>query len=112
MFRRAVSRLAALLLLLALPACAPPPDRLTLWTMQLKPDYTVFMTDLVASYQRQHPALPVEWMDIPWSEMEQKALIAMASGQPPDVLNLNPMTAIVNPSGTNGFDFSFVNKFP
>jgi autotransporter translocation and assembly factor TamB len=29
-----------------------------------------------------------------------------------DVLNLNPMTSIANPSGTNGVDFSYERKFP
>jgi translocation and assembly module TamB len=29
-----------------------------------------------------------------------------------DVLNLNPMTAIAYPSGTNGFDFSYLDQFP
>ncbi len=29
-----------------------------------------------------------------------------------DALELNPMTAIANPGGTNGFDFSYVRRFP
>ena len=44
------------------------------------------------------------------------SIVGITTSQQPDiadmnVLNLNPLTAIANPSGTNGFDFSFVNKF-
>ncbi len=45
------------------------------------------------------------------------SIVGITNAQQPDiadmnVLNLNPLTAIANPSGTGGLDFSFVNKFP
>lgn len=87
--RRFLSLWILLALLLSRPAWAEP-IQLELWTMQLKPDYTALMTDMVEQFQKLHPQVRVHWVDIPWAEMEKKALVAMAGGHPPDVINLNP----------------------
>jgi putative chitobiose transport system substrate-binding protein len=92
-----------LLLLLALSAClvgcpkegpAPASDNaVELWTMQLKPTFTGYMTDLIAAWEQAHPGKHVNWVDLPASEIENKTLTAAASGHSPDLVNLNPAFA-------------------
>ena len=70
-----------------------PSLQLTVWTMQLKPTFTDYMGATIASFQEQHPGTTVEWVDVPWGEMESKILTAIAAGSGPDVVNLNPQFA-------------------
>ena len=70
-----------------------PSQQLTFWTMQLKPTFTDYMGATIASFQQQHPGIIVEWVDVPWGEMESKILTAIAAGSGPDVVNLNPQFA-------------------
>jgi putative chitobiose transport system substrate-binding protein len=69
------------------------PQRLTFWTMQLKPTFDVYVTNLISAFQKQHPGAQVEWVDVPWGEMENKVLTAIAANAGPDVVNLNPQFA-------------------
>ncbi|MEO1133142.1 MAG: extracellular solute-binding protein, partial [Cyanobacteria bacterium J06639_1] len=66
---------------------------ITFWTMQLKPTFTEYMTDLIAEFESQNPGTRVEWVDVPWGEMENKILTAIAANSGPDVVNLNPQFA-------------------
>jgi putative chitobiose transport system substrate-binding protein len=68
-------------------------NRILFWTMQLKPSFNQYMTDLIADFTQQNPGSEVEWVDIPWSEMENKILTAIAAQTAPDVVNLNPQFA-------------------
>ena len=69
---------------------AQGPQRLSLWTMQLAPFHNAYVQGLIASFEREHPGVTVQWVDVPWAEMERKTLTAIAAGAPPDVVNLNP----------------------
>lgn len=87
-------RLALLLALLAPIAQAKNPDiRLEFWTMQLSPHLDAYVRGLIARYEAAHPGRKIHWVDLPWSEMERKVLTAIAAGQAPDVVNLNPQFA-------------------
>ncbi|MEM6447373.1 MAG: sugar ABC transporter substrate-binding protein [Cyanobacteria bacterium P01_D01_bin.123] len=69
-------------------------DRIiTFWTMQLKPTFDDYMTELIAEFEQQNPDTRIEWVDVPWGEMENKILTAIAANSGPDVVNLNPQFA-------------------
>lgn len=68
-------------------------NKILFWTMQLKPSFNQYMADLIANFTQQNPGAEVEWVDIPWSEMENKILSAIAAQTAPDVVNLNPQFA-------------------
>lgn len=76
------------------PSSAGSPVReLVLWTMQLSPFHDAYIRGLLADFEAQHPGARVRWVDVPWAEMERKALASMAAGTAPDVINLNPQFA-------------------
>ncbi len=60
------------------------------WTMQLKPQFTDYFQNLIANFESQNSGVKVNWVDIPWAEMENKILTAVSAKTPPDVVNLNP----------------------
>jgi len=67
--------------------------KIVFWTMQLKPTFDAYMADLIAKFSQEQPTAEVEWVDVPWNDMEQKILSAIASSTAPDVVNLNPQFA-------------------
>jgi len=67
--------------------------KIVFWTMQLKPTFDEYMTQLIADFSQENPNAQVEWVDVPWADMEQKILSAIASNTAPDVANLNPQFA-------------------
>jgi putative chitobiose transport system substrate-binding protein len=58
--------------------------------MQLSPHHDAYVRSLLAAFEALHPGVRVRWVDVPWAEMERKALTAIAAGTAPDVVNLNP----------------------
>jgi putative chitobiose transport system substrate-binding protein len=60
------------------------------WTMQLQPKFTSYFNDLIASFEKENPAISVKWVDVPWTAMQSKILAAVSSKTAPDVVNLNP----------------------
>lgn len=83
----------ALVLALALMGAGARAQSLEFWTMQLSPHLDGYVKGLIAAYEAQHPGVKIKWVDLPWSEMERKVLTAIAAGQAPDVVNLNPQFA-------------------
>ena len=77
---------------LALPALRARSSgrEVSLWTMQLSPHHDAYVRSLLAAFEALHPGVRVRWVDVPWAEMERKALTAIAAGTAPDVVNLNP----------------------
>lgn len=61
--------------------------------MQLQPTFNDYMANLINEFQQSQSNAEVEWVDVPWADMEQKILSAIASGTAPDVVNLNPQFA-------------------
>jgi putative chitobiose transport system substrate-binding protein len=68
-------------------------SKITFWTMQLKPTFDDYMTGLVKDFSKQNPQVAVEWVDVPWADMENKILTSVSAGTAPDVVNLNPQFA-------------------
>ena len=89
------SGLSALALLSACTAGAPDNSstQITLWTMQLQPTFEQYINDLIQEFTKQNPNAAVQWVDVPWAEMETKILGAIAANSAPDVVNLNPQFA-------------------
>jgi putative chitobiose transport system substrate-binding protein len=67
--------------------------KIVFWTMQLKPQFDKYLNDLIAIFVKENPTVEVEWVDIPWGEMETKILSSVAAKTAPDVVNLNPQFA-------------------
>jgi len=100
MRRRQFVHYSGLSALALLSACAGgngtpdnSPAQITFWTMQLKPTFDQYMTDLIQQFTTANPNTAVEWVDVPWAEMETKILGAIAANSAPDVVNLNPQFA-------------------
>jgi putative chitobiose transport system substrate-binding protein len=76
---------------------AREPVRVGFWTMQLSPFHDAYIKGVIKAFEAQHPNVRVDWVDVPWAEMEKKTLTAVAASSParpaPDVVNLNPQFA-------------------
>ncbi len=68
-------------------------DELEFWTMQLKPNFTDYFTNLNSTFEDQNEAVKLRWIDVPWSAMENKILTSISAKTAPDVVNLNPKFA-------------------
>lgn len=77
---------------------APPSNlgsEVEFWTMQLQPEFTDYFNSIINTFEKENPAVKVNWVDVPWSAMESKILTAVAAKTAPDVVNLNPDFASV-----------------
>ncbi len=64
--------------------------KIEFWTMQLQPEFTNYFQSLIKTFESQNPSIKVNWVDVPWTAMENKILTAISAKTPPDVVNLNP----------------------
>ena len=60
------------------------------WTMQLQPQFTDYFNERIATFEAENPGVRVNWVDVPWGDMQSKILTAVSAGTAPDVVNLNP----------------------
>ena len=60
------------------------------WTMQLSPKFDDYFNMLISEFEAENPGTTVNWVDVPWADMETKILAAVSAGNAPDVVNLNP----------------------
>jgi len=58
--------------------------------MQLSPKFDDYFDQLITEFEAENPDLAVNWVDVPWADMETKILAAVSAGNAPDVVNLNP----------------------
>lgn len=63
---------------------------ISFWTMQLSPTFDDYIKGVITSFEKENPNIKVNWVDVPWGDMENKILSAAASSTMPDVANLNP----------------------
>ncbi|PYZ92740.1 sugar ABC transporter substrate-binding protein [Salipaludibacillus keqinensis] len=63
------------------------------WTMQLSPDFDDYINGVIEKFEDEHENVTVNWVDVPWGDMETRILSAVAGGTAPDVANLNPQFA-------------------
>lgn len=62
----------------------------TLWTIQLKAPAGRFMEENIEAFKTLHSDVEFVWVDIPIVEAQKRTLAAVLSGNPPDLINLNP----------------------
>ena len=75
-------------------AAAPADDQpfegqVEFWTINLKKNYSDYITGLIGQYQKEHPKVTINWVDVPGAESATKLLAAVASGEVPDAVNVN-----------------------
>lgn len=103
---RLIRRLAAPLVLAAVAALAvscvsgPSDDSagstgakdegdITFWTINLKKNFNDYITGMINAYQQSHPKVHVNWVDVPGADIGTKFLSSVASGDVPDVVNID-----------------------
>lgn len=63
------------------------------WTMQLKPEFTEYFNQIIATFESENQQNKILWIDVPWQGMRNKILTAVSAKTAPDVVNLNPSFA-------------------
>lgn len=64
--------------------------KFTFWTIQLKAPAGRFIDENIQAFKEKHSDVEVVWVDIPIAEAQKRTLAAVLSGNPPDLINLNP----------------------
>lgn len=64
--------------------------KFTFWTIQLKAPAGRFIDENIQAFKKSHPDIEIVWVDIPIAEAQKRTLAAVLSGNPPDLINLNP----------------------
>jgi len=64
-------------------------QQITFWTMSLSPTFDDYLNDVIAQFETKNPNVKVNWVDVPWGDMETRVLTAAVSNTLPDVINLN-----------------------
>jgi putative chitobiose transport system substrate-binding protein len=72
----------------------PKAIHLQLMTLEML-GFKPWMTSTLHRFETTHPGVLVDWVDVPFSEGEKRALTSVLSGHPPDVMNLNPDFAAI-----------------
>ena len=90
--------------ILGLTACSirkeHEPLTVTFWTLQMG-DFSGYMYKVIRTYEKEHPNVHINWIDVPFSEGEKRTLAAVMSDNPPDLINLNPdFSALLAQKGT------------
>ncbi len=77
-----------------------PQNELVFWTLQMR-DFSGYMENVIANFEKDNPDVKIKWVDIPFSEGEKRTLAAILSDAPPDLVNLNPdFSALLAKKGT------------
>ncbi len=82
----------ALIFLVLLGGCSKKESSkvtLEFWTISLHPTYDKYIQGLISEYEKEHPHVKIEWIDMPSAVIMQKLMASIAGGVPPDVVNLN-----------------------
>jgi multiple sugar transport system substrate-binding protein/putative chitobiose transport system substrate-binding protein len=59
------------------------------WTINLKKNYNDYITGLINGYEKQHPKVKVDWVDVPGQDIATKLIASLASGKVPDAVNID-----------------------
>ncbi|MEO1128184.1 MAG: extracellular solute-binding protein [Planctomycetota bacterium] len=85
---------ALTLFAMALTGCADESERereITFWTLSLRPTFTDYMEQSIASFEAAHPDVRVQWVDVPMGAVDRKLIAAAAADRAPDVVNLSDL---------------------
>ena len=69
------------------------PVELEFWTMQLSPTFDDYINGVIREFEAADSEVSVNWIDVPFGDMETRMLTAASSGDMPDVANMNPQFA-------------------
>ena len=81
-------------IVLGISSCQKKPDdtrkiEITFWTLQLS-DFSSYIKEVISEYEKTYPNVKINWIDVPYSEGEKRALAAVMSNDVPDLINMNP----------------------
>lgn len=62
---------------------------ITFWTINLKKNFNDYITGMINAYQKAHPKVHVNWVDVPGKDIATKFLSSVAGGDVPDVVNID-----------------------
>jgi putative chitobiose transport system substrate-binding protein len=63
--------------------------KLTFWTISLKKNFNDYITGMINTYEKAHPGIHINWVDVPGADIATKLLSALASGNVPDAVNID-----------------------
>ena len=90
-----VRALLGIATLLAMGSCdrrAESGVTLSFWTLALRPQFVDYIEGRIAVFERTHPGVRVEWVDMPYDAVDRKLIASAAAGRAPDVVNLADKT--------------------
>lgn len=58
------------------------------WTINLQANYSDYIQGLIDRYEKENPGTTIKWVDVPGADLATKLLAALASGEPPDLVNI------------------------
>lgn len=64
------------------------------WTISLSPTFDDYFNARFDAYTAEHPNVTIKWVDMPQDAINDKLTTAAASGNSPDVVNLNTSQAL------------------
>lgn len=62
------------------------------WTINLQKNYADYIQGMIDAYQKEHPEVTINWVDVPGQDITTKLLAAIASGKVPDAVNYTSFT--------------------
>lgn len=62
------------------------------WTINLQKNYGPDIQKWIDAYQKEHPKVHINWVDVPGADITTKLLASIASGKVPDVVNFTSAT--------------------
>jgi putative chitobiose transport system substrate-binding protein len=69
-------------------------QKISFWTISLQPTFNDYFNDAFAKFEKENPGVKIEWIDLPYNAIQKKLLAAVATGDVPDVVNLNTDMAL------------------
>lgn len=63
------------------------------WTLSLS-TFSDYINSVIDTFEAANPDIKINWVDVPYDAFQQKIIAAIASGNPPDLVNMNTPWAI------------------
>ncbi|MGL4344651.1 MAG: extracellular solute-binding protein [Cellulosilyticaceae bacterium] len=69
------------------------PITIDFWTISLRPTFDDYFLGMFKEYEAMNPHVTINWVDLPGDSLQSKLLASIASGNAPDVVNVNSLIA-------------------
>ncbi|PNR95821.1 ABC transporter substrate-binding protein [Petrotoga olearia] len=63
------------------------------WTLSLS-TFSDYINSVIDTFEAANPDIKINWVDVPYDAFQQKLIASIASGNPPDLVNMNTPWAI------------------